>query len=261
MTLLVAVAAGASAGPPYITDDPEPVEYKHWEMYVASEYFNSADAFGVEGTAPHYEVNYGVAPNVQLHAIAPMAFGQFPGGPFNYGPGDIELGVKYRFVQETKSRPMVGTFPLIEIPSGASGRNLGNGQTEFFFPIWLQKSWGPWTSYGGGGFWRFPGVGQRDYWFTGWLVQYSVTKRFAPGVEIMYATSNLYGVSDRTGFNIGFTYDFDDGHHLLFSAGKDIHGPTRSMGYLAYQWTFGPQEEKKEEKPQGAKQPSEHPDR
>ena len=23
----------AFAGPPYITDDPEPVEYQHWEVY------------------------------------------------------------------------------------------------------------------------------------------------------------------------------------------------------------------------------------
>jgi hypothetical protein len=218
------------------------VEYRHWEVYVASMYANFADAFGVEGTAPHVEVNYGVAPNVQLHVIAPMAFGQFPGGPFNYGIGDIELGVKYRFVQETKSRPMVGTFPLVEIPSGASGRNLGNGQAQLFLPIWLQKSWGNWSSYGGGGFWHSPGIGQRDFWFAGWLAQYSVTKRFAPGIEIFHATSNLVGVSSRTGFNAGFTYDFDEGHHLLFSAGTDLSGPARGMAYLAYQWTFGPHE-------------------
>lgn len=243
VSAFLTLAAGrASAGPPYITDDPEPVEYRHWEIYIASEYANYKDAFGVVGTAPHIEVNYGVAPNVQLHVIAPMAYGQFPGGALNYGIGDIELGVKYRFVQETKSQPMVGTFPLIEVPTGDSSRNLGNGQTQFFLPLWLQKSWGALTTYGGGGYWHNPGVGQRDYWFAGWLVQYNVTRKFAPGIEIFYASSSLEGVSDRTGFNAGFTYDFDEGHHLLFSAGTDFHGPTGSIAYLAYQWTFGPHE-------------------
>ena len=34
LTLCAAVAA--LAGPPYVTDDPEPVEYRHWEVYFAS---------------------------------------------------------------------------------------------------------------------------------------------------------------------------------------------------------------------------------
>jgi hypothetical protein len=29
--------AMAIAGPPFRTDDPEPVEYEHWEFYVASQ--------------------------------------------------------------------------------------------------------------------------------------------------------------------------------------------------------------------------------
>ncbi len=28
-------ASRVSAGPPFLTDDPEPVEYKHWEFYIA----------------------------------------------------------------------------------------------------------------------------------------------------------------------------------------------------------------------------------
>jgi hypothetical protein len=27
----------SKAGPPFLTDDPEPVEYRHWEVYVASQ--------------------------------------------------------------------------------------------------------------------------------------------------------------------------------------------------------------------------------
>jgi len=64
------LSATAIAGPPFHTDDPEPVEYKHWEVYLASQYFNFRD--GNIMTAPHVEISYGAIPNLQLHLIAPM---------------------------------------------------------------------------------------------------------------------------------------------------------------------------------------------
>ena len=42
------------AGPPYLTDDPEPVDYQHWEVYIGSQF--SKDLDGWSGTAPHFEV-------------------------------------------------------------------------------------------------------------------------------------------------------------------------------------------------------------
>ena len=71
LSLLVTVIAGlfplilgptvVRAGPPFVTDDPEPVEYRHWEIYLASQHAKDKD--GWSGTAPHFEVNYGVLPN------------------------------------------------------------------------------------------------------------------------------------------------------------------------------------------------------
>jgi hypothetical protein len=43
------------AGPPFTTDDPEPVEYRHWEIYVASQLEH--DKGGWSGTSPHFEIN------------------------------------------------------------------------------------------------------------------------------------------------------------------------------------------------------------
>ncbi|HLJ54221.1 MAG TPA: hypothetical protein VKT77_04225 [Chthonomonadaceae bacterium] len=239
--IVLGSAARANPGPPYFTDDPEPVEYRHWEVYAASQYSNGRD--GVFYTAPHVEINYGAAPNLQLHVIAPFAYSRPGGGmPAQYGFGDTELGVKYRFVQETKQRPQIGVFPLLEAPTGDAGRGLGNGQAQVFLPVWLQKSWGKWSSYGGAGYWINPGAGNRNYWFTGIQVQRMVSKQLALGAELFHATSNAVWAPDRTGFNIGAVYDFDEGHHLLLSGGTDFHGPTRGAAYVAYQWTFGPHE-------------------
>lgn len=239
---LIALAVpAAAAGPPFITDDPEPVEFHHWEVYIASQYFNFHQPAGAYGTGPHLEVNYGPAPNLQVHLIAPMAWADFPGGT-NYGYGDTELGAKYRFVQETSKRPQIGTFPLLEVPTGSEARGLGTGRVDWFVPVWIQKTWGSVTSYGGGGYWHNSGLGGRDYWYGGWQAQYQLTKPFALGAEIFYTTSQYFGFSDRTAFNIGWIYDFDEGHHLMFSAGTQIAGQKGTQMYIAYQWTFGPHE-------------------
>lgn len=65
-------ASRAVAGPPFLTDDPEPVEYQHSELYIASQITKTAD--GTQGTIPHIEYNYGVAPNFMAHIVVPYAF-------------------------------------------------------------------------------------------------------------------------------------------------------------------------------------------
>ncbi|HVT14251.1 MAG TPA: transporter [Fimbriimonadaceae bacterium] len=241
--LAAAVALAPSVwafGPPFFTDDPVPVDLRHWEVYVATQYLHARDS--VEGTAPHFELNYGAAPNVQVHLITPFAYAMSPGTPNQWGYGDTEFGVKYRFVEESKNMPQIGTFPLVELPTGDSSRGLGSGQTSFFIPIWMQKSWGEWSSYWGGGFWHNPGQGNRDHWFFGWQAQRQMTKSLAVGGEVFYQTADTVDGQNHTGFNVGAVYDFDEGHHLMLSLGSDIHGSALGTMYLAYQWTFGPKE-------------------
>lgn len=252
--LLTAIVAGlfplilgqmcAWAGPPFVTDDPEPVEYRHWEIYLASQH--AKDKEGWSGTAPHFEVNYGAWHNLQLHLIAPLAYAKPVDGPSHYGFGDLELGAKYRFIQESDWRPMVGVFPIVDLPTGRSSLGLGSGQYRAFFPIWFQKSLGPWQSYGGGGYWINPNPPNRNYWFFGWQVQRELSKAITVGGEVFYNTPTARGEGGRAGFNIGTIVNFTEEHHLLFSTGRDIHGQNRFSAYVAYQLTIGPHEEKKE---------------
>jgi hypothetical protein len=237
--LMVLLSCGtweAQAGPPFLTDDPEPVEYQHWEFYVASLDFKTADDW--TGTAPHVEVNYGVVSNVQLHVIAPLAYDAPSVGSAHYGYGDTELGIKFRFVQETERMPQVGIFPLLEVPTGSEKDNLGNGHTQAFLPLWLQKSWGPWTAYGGGGYGINSGAGNQDWGFVGAVLQKQVLTNVLIGAEVYKQTAQRIGGDNDTGFNIGTVIDFSEQHHLLFSAGRSIDGPTQFQFYLAYQFTF-----------------------
>jgi len=234
------VPAAGRAGPPYVTDDPEPVAYQHWEVYVASQVAH--DKEGWTGTAPHLEVNYGALPNLHLHLIAPLAFDLPAEGTNHVGLGDLELGAKYRFVQETPALPQVGTFPLVLLPTGNADQGLGHGSTQAFLPLWLQKSLGPWTTYGGGGYWINPGTGNQNYWFVGWQVQRQLTEQLTVGTELFHVTASEPHGPAETRFNVGLVIDLSEHQHLLFSAGRGLQGPNAFQGYLAFLFTFGPRD-------------------
>ena len=237
--LFLACPLTALAGPPFVTDDPEPVDYQHWEFYIASQHTETSD--GWAGTAPHVELNYGVVTNVQLHLIAPLAYNAPKDGSTHYGYGDTELGVKFRFLQESDFLPQVGIFPLLEIPTGNASDGLGSGHVDAFLPVWLQKSFGEWTIYGGGGYGLNPGAGNKDYGYGGVVVQRQVTKNVLLGAEIYHRTTLTTGGRADTAFNLGTVIDFTDHQHLLLSVGRSLDGPTDLECYVAWQFTFGPE--------------------
>jgi hypothetical protein len=241
LVLATTLPRPVTAGPPYTTDDPEPVELHHWEIYLATQDFFASGGAWI-GALPMVEVNFGVLPQVQLHVIAPLAYQRDPAGPMRYGYGDTELGVKWRFVEEGDWLPMIGTFPLLEVPTGSTSLGLGTGTTRFFLPLWLQKSFGPWTTYGGGGYWVNPGDGNRNYWFFGCQAQRRLGEVVTVGAEVFHTSAAEVGGSGETRFNVGLVADVSELHHLLVSAGTRFDAPFAGQFYVAYQLTFGPRE-------------------
>lgn len=237
-TGFLAAVTLARAGPPFATDDPEPVAYRHWEVYLGSQFEHNGAGAG--GALPQLEVNYGAVPNLQLHLIAPVAFDAPSGASRQFGYGDTELGAKYRFLDETAGRPQLGVFPLVELPTGDSARNLGSGHTQIFLPVWLQKTFGSWTTYGGAGYWINPGTDNRNWWFTGWLIQKQVRPGLTVGAEIFHETAQSDDRESATKMNVGVIWDLDETRHILASVGPTLHGPSGYQAYLAFQFTFGP---------------------
>jgi hypothetical protein len=234
-------AVPALAGPPFRTDDPEPVEFQHFEINVLS--LGTKTTSGWTGVLPGLEVNYGALPNLQLHAIVPVGYTAPEGGRMGFALGDIELGAKYRFITpgEDDWFPQVGIFPLVEVPVGNQNLGLGTGHVQVFLPIWLQKDFDPWTVYGGGGYWINPGVGNKNYGFFGVALWRKVTEKLNVGVEVFHQTSSADGVKESTGFNVGTTYDFSENWHLLSSVGTGMQNRSTTNQfsyYLALQLTF-----------------------
>ena len=229
----VLAAAPAQAGPPYRTDDPEPVDIGHSEVYA----FSAATHFAgdIAGTLAGIDANYGAAPGLQLHAALPIAFDS-PDGRFVAGLGDVELGAKYRFVTDDEDgwRPQMAIYPTVDFPTGNAERGLGTGRTHLFLPLWLQKSFAEWTSFAGVGHWSNPGPGSRDYWYYGWALQRQLAPNLAVGAELFHQSANAVGTKDQTGFDLGVTYDLDEHYHLLFSAGQGIHNRSTTNVFTYY---------------------------
>ncbi len=230
--------ATAWAGPPFLTDDPEPVDYKHSEVYLFSTLDRAKDGSTITG--PAFEFNRGILPDVQFHLVVPLVNILPSEGDSHHGLGDIEVGIKYRFVQETENMPQAGIFPMAELPSGDSDRGLGNGRTWVKLPLWIQKSWGPWTTYGGGGYAVNHAPDQRNYAFGGWLLQREFNESLTLGGELFAQGATSVDGRSTLICNLGGYYNVTPNFSLLFSGGRSVAGERHSIGYAGLYWTWGP---------------------
>ncbi len=140
LLLVFFCVTSAFGGPPFLTDDPEPVELGHSEFYIFSTLDRAKNTTTVQ--SPAFEFNHGIAPDTQAHIVFPFTAFASDDGPDAYGGGDMELGLKYRFIQEKDNVPQVGIFPMLEISTGDADRGLGNGKTWAKFPVWRKNPGG-----------------------------------------------------------------------------------------------------------------------
>jgi len=229
-------APPAVAGPPYVTDDPEPTDNGHWENYL---YVEGARTAGQRFTPiAGIEINYGALEDTQLTASVPLNTNPGPGG-IGVVWAPLGMGVKYRFIEEDDDgwRPQVAFFPSIAIPIGPA--NAGAPVTELF-PVWMQKSFGDWTLFGGGGYTNNPGPGNRDFANYGIALQNQVTKQLALGAEIFGAGKDSIADRPSTSVGIAALYDFNDLWHIVGSANTGISNAHRSDQFsynIALKWT------------------------
>jgi len=251
--LLFALAASrlhAQAGPPFQTDDPTPVDYGHYEFYV----FGMVDGTPVEldPTGPAFEFNWGAVPTVQLHAILPLGaaiplnspvYAPAGAGPSAYGLSDMELGLKWGFLKQTAHRPQIGSFTMLELPTGNSDRGLGLGRVWYKLPLWIEKEFGPWSLVGGAGYTLIDQTQYRSYPYGGFLVKRVLGERLELSIEsFSHAREGLAAAQTEASSMIdagGYYHFKSPGLQLLFAYGHSIAGQTENYGYLGLYKTWG----------------------
>jgi hypothetical protein len=247
LLFLGSALAGAQAGPPFQTDDPTPVDYGHYEFYV----FGTVDGTPVAlaPIGPALEFNWGAVPDVQLHAILPWGANVPSTGPSNFGLADMELGLKYGFIHQTAHRPQIGSFTMLELPTGNADKGLGVGRVWYKLPLWAEKEIGPWSLVGGAGYVLVHQTGLNSFPYGGFLVKRVLSERLELSIETFsHAGEGIAAPQTQASSMIdagGYYHFKSPGLQLLFAYGHSIAGQTENYGYLGLYKTWGKDKGKK----------------
>jgi Putative MetA-pathway of phenol degradation len=227
--LLASLAGPAFAGPPYVSDDPEPTDYKHFEIYTLNS--GTTTQSGTSG-ATGIDFNYGAAPDLQLTATVPDGFSRPTGGPTSFGLNNIELAAKYRFLHQSDFGLDVSIFPRVFLPSGSNA--VGNHFASLLLPIWVQKDWGNgWSAFGGGGCVISSGNAQ-NFCETGGVLTYQLLPKLQVGAELFHQTADTAGTPASTSLGLGVRYDLNDTYHLLGYVRRGIQNTSETDQYSWY---------------------------
>jgi len=239
LAVLLGISRAVWAGPPFVTDDPEPVDLGHWEINDA---LTATWRRGETSAGLPIDVNYGAAPNLQLHVQPRFSYeSSAPGG--RLGIDDTEIGAKYRFLDmgDEDSSFMLAFYPIYLAATGKRSLGPDRGAKALFLPVWAEHGSGPWTLYGGWGYRINPGAGNRNSRFSGATALYKISSSLQIGGEAFHETATSMGGEGTTGFNVGGIQRLGEHSSLLFSAGRGLRNPaaTNELSiYLALQLAY-----------------------
>lgn len=233
LTAALILAPRAMAGPPYLSDDPIPTDYQHFEIYAlaAGEHTQDGDT-GVAGI----DFNYGATPDLQLTAVFPVEYQRPHGGSLSSGVGNIELAGKFRILHQEDYGWDVAVFPRVFLPSASD--NFGAQHASLLIPIWVGREMGAWSTFGGGGCELNQSGDDQNFCLIGWALTRSVSQRLRIGGEVFHQTADTRGGEASTSLGVGATYDLSPNHHILGYLNRDVSGPERIAWYTSLLFTF-----------------------
>lgn len=231
MVALVCGLGGCPAfgGPPYVADDPEPTEFKHYEIYF---FGTGQEADGGRSSSWGIDFNYGGAPDLQLTAVLPVTDATPSGSSQSVGVSNLQFAAKYRFLHQSADGWDVALFPRIFLPSPSD--RLGPGHTQCFLPVWVQKDWGGWSTFGGGGYTWNRGSDSRDFWLGAWAVTYRLLPPLQIGTELYHQSASSKGTPASTGIGAGAIFDASDHVHLMGYGAPGLQNAAQAGRYLWY---------------------------
>src|SRR4029079_10356431 len=132
----------------------------------------------------------------------------------------IELAAKYRFMQRADHGWDVAFFPRVFLPSASS--RLGEEKVSLLLPVWLEKDWDRWSTFGGGGCVIGRKGDSKDYCLAGWALTREVTHNLKLGAELVHQAPDSRDGHASTAVGAGLFYDLNENFHLLASAGPGL---------------------------------------
>ena len=116
--------SGTEAGNPLFTNDPETPGVRRWEINISH---NIEWVLGERNEdLPLLNVNYGSTANNQWKISIPLRHFDPRGGDDHWGIGDIQLGWKYRLIEEDEHGFMASLYPQPLLPTGNEAFGIGD---------------------------------------------------------------------------------------------------------------------------------------
>jgi hypothetical protein len=227
--LVLCTCAGAMAGPPFATDDPQPTDDGHYEIYAFAQGSAAKDgasrSFGID-------FNYGALPDLQLTAVLPIEVQSPVGGATAAGLGNVELAVKYKLLHQEDIGWDVAIFPRLFLPSASHA--VGEDHAALLLPLWLGRNWGDWSTFGGGGCVLNRGGEAQDYCLMGWALTRRILPNLQIGAEIVHQGADTKGGRVSTGLGAGLIYDMNENLHFLAYARPGLQHTAETARYAWY---------------------------
>jgi hypothetical protein len=223
-------AAVAQGGPPMITDDPFTVGSNNWEINLLPTMERSRGTAVFE--APNVDINYGVGDRIQLKFEVPLIIRKDDGQPAIGGVGNTGIGVRYRFIDESKHGFAMSTYPAFEFNNRTNSvrRGLADAGHRLFIPVEIART------VKGFGINAEAGYLIEQYggnsWEYGFLFGRDVSDRFEALGEIHGASPENFSASDLV-LNVGSRVAMSDRLTVLMSVGRSLVNADASPATIA----------------------------
>jgi hypothetical protein len=240
-SILWAAPALAQGGPPYYTNDPGTPGHLNWEINLGyMPFFYKGQSVS---HVPDLDINFGVGERIQLTYENAWLRVQNRFSPTQYGLGQSNPGVKWRFYDAGEGGLSVSVFPqaFLNNPNDAVRRGITPPSEAFLLPVEFSKKLGPVDVDLEVGY-AFEHKAP-DGWITGLVVGHDFTPKLELDAEF-YSQGPFHLPDVQPTFDLGGRYRIHSPVILLFMAGRSFE-PARSnqpyfVGYFGLQFLLPP---------------------
>ncbi|HVI09601.1 MAG TPA: transporter [Candidatus Binatia bacterium] len=224
----------AQGGPPYYTNDPGTPGNLNWEINLGYMPFLYSDQ-SVSHT-PDVDINFGVGDRIQLTYENAWLRVHNPGSPVEFGLGQSNFGVKWRFLDRGENGLSISTFPqaFVNNPDDAVRRKITPPTDSFLLPFEFTHKAGPVDVDLELGY-SFVHNGPNG-WITGLVVGHEFTKKLELDAEF-YDQGPFHLPDTQPSFDVGGRYKVHSPIIFLFMAGRALEPARANQSY--FQGYFG----------------------
>lgn len=240
--------ARTEAGNPLFTNDPETPGAHGWEINIS----HNIERLLAERNEdlPLFNINYGSTANNQWKISIPVRHLDPSRDNDHWGIGDIQLGWKYRFIEEDEHGFMASVYPQPLLPTGndalviTDSLGIGDGRVELFLPAQVGKHLfdDKLFMYGEVGYNVVFEDSPMNSWFYGLAGEWQATEKLELVGEVAGLAFPGGGEPDDTFFFGGFNYRLTEHVVFMTSFGRSFrdarHGTPDFLSYIGLQFVW-----------------------